>query len=90
MSASFEQDKLNEKYQFLQIDFAMAYSCKYQNEIQSALWSQRSVNLFTAAVYNTNGHETSFLIVTDSVLFFVQDLISNIKVDEGQELVIYS
>ena len=41
----------------------MAYSCEYQNENQSALWSRRSVNLFTVATYNAEGKEESFLIV---------------------------
>ena len=50
----------------LQVDFAMAYSCKYQNEIQSSLWQLRCVNLFTAATYNAEGKEESFLIVTNS------------------------
>ena len=50
----------------LQVDFAMAYTCKYQNEIQSYLWSHRSVNLFTAPTYNADGKEESFLIVTNS------------------------
>lgn len=34
-SASFEYDKSN--FRVLQVDFAMAYSCEYQNEVQSAL-----------------------------------------------------
>ena len=27
----------------------MAYSCEYQNEIQSALWTRTTINLFTLA-----------------------------------------
>ena len=49
----------------LQCDFAMAYSCEYQNEIQSALWSRASVNLFTA-VYHHDETAIPYLIVTDS------------------------
>ena len=61
---AFEMDK-NSAY-VIQIDFAMAYSCEYQNEIQSALWSRASVNLFTVAIFN-KGHCKSYLICTDSV-----------------------
>ena len=54
---NFEQDKKDSKCHLLQVDFAMAYSCEYQNEVQSALWSHQTVNLFTAATYDTNGKE---------------------------------
>ena len=40
-------ESLKEANRILQIDFAMAYSCEYQDEIQSALWSRASVTLFT-------------------------------------------
>ena len=50
-SHSFEQDKSNDNNRILQIDFAMAYSCDYQNEIQSALCSRETVQLFTAALF---------------------------------------
>ena len=43
----------------------MAYQCEYQNEIQSALWSRGSVNLFTAAsMYK--GHCQTYLFTTNS------------------------
>ena len=43
----------------------MAYQCEYQNEIQSALWSRGSVNLFTAAsMYK--GHCQTCLFTTNS------------------------
>ena len=64
--ATFENGKLDPNCMLLQADFAMAYSCEYQNEIQSALWWCRSVNLFTAATYNAKGKKESFLIVTNS------------------------
>ncbi|XP_048583778.1 uncharacterized protein LOC125563079 [Nematostella vectensis] len=48
-SDAFEM--LKESNWILQIDFAMAYSCEYQDEVQSALWSRASVTLFTAAVF---------------------------------------
>ena len=41
----------------------MAYSCKYQNEVQSAFFSRQTINLFTVASYDTKGKE-KFLIVT--------------------------
>jgi len=51
----FKDDKIDEEARILQIDFAMNYSCEYQNEVQSALWSRGSVMLFTAAVtYKTD------------------------------------
>ena len=48
------------------MDFAMAYSREDQDEIQSALWSRKSVNLFTAAIYSNEYPCKSFLLVTDS------------------------
>ena len=48
----------------LQVYFTVAYSYECQNEIQSDLWSQRYVNFFTAATYNAEEMEESFLIVT--------------------------
>ena len=39
------QDDINDpNARVLQIDFTMAYKCKYQNELQSALWTRGSVN----------------------------------------------
>jgi hypothetical protein len=43
----FQQIKNDQNCSMLQIDFAMSYTCEFQNEIQSALWSRQSVNLFT-------------------------------------------
>ena len=50
----------------LQIDFAMSYTCEYQDEIQGALWVRNNVNLFTAAFYHGDQPCKCFLIVTDS------------------------
>ena len=36
----------------------MAYVCEYQNEVQSALWSRNSVQLFTGAVFYNNDCKT--------------------------------
>ena len=47
-SALFQADLENLNVCALQIDFAMSYSCEYQNKIQSALWSRQSVMLLTA------------------------------------------
>lgn len=48
------------------MDFAMSYSCEYQNEVQSALWSRNSVNLFTMALFVKDEKCRSFIGVTDS------------------------
>ena len=59
MHSAFDKDKVCNS-QVFQVDFAMAYSCEYQDEIKSSLLSsRRKVNLFTAAVYNKNGEETN-------------------------------
>ena len=42
----------------------MAYTCKYQDKVQSVLWGQGSVNLFTAAVSH-NGITKTFLFCTN-------------------------
>lgn len=75
----------------------MAYSCEYQNEIQSALWSRSSVNLFTAALYSNLEPCKSFLVVTDSqdkgkdaVYTFMLKLASFIDFKEGDDFIIYT
>ncbi|XP_048581390.1 uncharacterized protein LOC125561309 [Nematostella vectensis] len=35
----------------IQVDFAENYSCKFQDEIQSAHWAQTNVTLFTVAIW---------------------------------------
>lgn len=79
----FESDKKKPKARVLQMDFAMAYECEYQNEVQSALWTRGSVNLLTAAC-TVDGQTQTFLICTDSkhkdkntVLVFVEPLYEN-------------
>jgi len=57
----FENEKSSPKCSVFQMDFAMAYSCEYQNEIQSALWSRQSVNLLTAALFAKEEPCRSFL-----------------------------
>ena len=48
----------------LQIDYAMAYQCQQQSEVQSALWTRGTINLFTCVVYHKDQTKT-FLICTD-------------------------
>ena len=43
----------------------MNYSCEYQVEVQSALWSRASVTLFTAAAINKNSCQC-FLVCSDT------------------------
>ena len=50
-AAEFQKDICDPNTRVDQIDYAMAYQCQQQNEMQSALWSRGSVNLFTCAVY---------------------------------------
>lgn len=61
----FKNDKKSENVRILQIDFAMSYSCEYQNEVQSALWSRESVTLFTAASFFESQCKT-FVICSDT------------------------
>ena len=64
---AYEADKKDEGLTVLHFDFAMAYSAEYQNEIQSALWSRASVNIFTALFYNGSEKPSPHIIVTDSI-----------------------
>ena len=61
----FESDKKRENVRVLQIDFAMNYSCEYQVEVQSALWSRASVTLFTAAAITKDSCQC-FLVCSDT------------------------
>ena len=95
---AFEKDKINPNSHVLQCDFAMAYSCEYQNEIQSGLWSRNGVNLFTAALYSNQGCCKFFLIVIDSqdkgkdsVYAFIMKLTGSlIDFKKGEDLIIYT
>ena len=97
MYATLEKDKLDPSCMLLQVDFTLSCSCEYQNEIQSALWSRRSVNLFMAGTDNADGKEESFLIVTNSpdkgknsVCTFMLKLIDEITFEDEKELIVYS
>ena len=75
----------------------MTHRCEYQNEIQSALWSLRSVNLFTAVTYNAKGKEEFFLIVTNSpdkgensVCTFMLKLVDGMIFKDERELIFFS
>ena len=94
---SFEKDKSLPSTHVLQCDFAMSYSCEYQDEVQSALWCRNSVTLFTAALYSKMAPCKSFLMVTnsqvkdkDTVYALLLKLVDSIDFKEGDNLVIYS
>ena len=61
----FEADKDKKNVRALQLDFAMMYEYMYQNEVQNALWSRGSVNLFTTASIS-KAQSKIYLIPTDS------------------------
>ena len=97
MHATFEKDKLDPNHMLLQVDFTMAYSYEDQNKIQDALWSRRSVNLFTGANYNAEGKEEPFLIVTNlsdkgknSVCTFMLKIVDEMTFKDEKELIVYS
>ena len=94
----FEKDKADPTKQTLQIDYAMAYQCMYQDEVSGALWSRESINLFTCALTHT-GPTTTMVICTDykskdkfSNGTFLEYLYDNItpKNDEVKEEIIWS
>ena len=43
----------------------MTYACDYEKEIQAALWSEKNVQLFTAALFFKNKC-TTFIICPDT------------------------
>ena len=49
-ASEFQRDKEDPLKRTLQIDYGKAYQCMYQDEVQGALWSRQSVNLFTYAL----------------------------------------
>ena len=51
-TAEFQAYINHPKKQVLQIDYAMAYQCKLQNETMRALWTRGSVNLYTCAMHH--------------------------------------
>jgi IS1 family transposase len=98
-SHAFETDKISSTTHVLQCDFAMAYSCEYQSEIQSALWSRNSINLFTAALYSQDQACQSFLVVSDcqtkgkdAVYTFLHRIISQFEqqLEHNDSLIIYT
>ena len=96
-STAFMEDKKRSDCHVLLCDFAMAYSCDYQNEVQSALWSWKCINLFTAALYSKSQVCQPFLISTDrqdrgknSVFTFINALTDYIQFEKGDMLIIYT
>ena len=96
-AAAYAEDKQNVNGHVLHVDFAMAYSCEYQNEIQGALWSRKSVNLFTAALYSRGQACKSFLVVTDfqekgkdAVFTFISKLLESIEIGPVDTFTIFS
>ena len=63
---AFHDDINDPNARVLQIDFAMAYQCEYQNEVQSPLWTRGTVNLFTCALYHHSTTKT-FVICTSYI-----------------------
>lgn len=60
----FNDDKQKANEWILQTDFAMSYTCEYQDEIQSALWARKSILIFTAALFN-QGKCFTFALCSD-------------------------
>ena len=94
---AYETDKKDDSLSVLHFDFAMAYSAEYQNEVQSALWSRASVNIFTALFYNGQEKPTPYIIVTDStkkdkdsIFTFVSRLLDTEKEKLKKDIAIYS
>lgn len=86
--SEFVQDKSIPGRRILQCDFAMAYECEFQNEVQSALWSRKSVTLFTVAVF-LNGECSTYLVCSDTqkkdkdvvsaILIKIYDILINVE-----------
>ena len=97
MQRSFEKDKADNTAYVIQIDYAMPYNAEWQDEIQAALWTRKSIQLMTAAIYDKTGNESSHIVVTDakekwkdSTYSFLHTLLAKIHVQEGDQLIIYS
>ena len=95
-SLQFQEDLQNPEAHVLQMDFSMSYSCEYQNEIQSVLWSHESVMSFTAAMTYKAECKT-FLIVSDSrdkgkdtVAAFIDFLYNHFDATDTMEDIIWS
>ena len=94
---AFTEDKKRSHCHVLQCSFTMAYNCDYQNEVQSALWFWKCINLFTAALYSKSQVCQPFLIITDSqdkgknsVFTFINALTNYIQFEKGDMLIIYT
>ena len=49
-AVEFQKDIADPRKHVVQLDYAMSYQCKWQDEVESALWNHCSVTLFTVAV----------------------------------------
>ena len=63
---AFHDDINDPNARVLEIDFAMVYQCEYQNEVQGALWTRGTVNLFPCALYHHSTAKT-FVISTSYI-----------------------
>lgn len=98
-SASFDEARKCVDGSVLQMDFAMAYSCEYQDESQTALWGRNNVNLFTMALFDNKDKCWSFIGITesdknkDTIYTFVSKICAFIKeknIGIGQKLAIFT
>ena len=79
----------------VQVDFAENYSCKHQDEIQSAHWNQQLITLFTVAVWTINEANDimceSHIIISDdfehektSVLVFMSTVLNTCQTEKSR------
>ena len=98
-AAAFNDDTANVGKRVLHMDFAMSYSCEYQNEVQSALWSRANVTLLTATI-TKNGQTRSLLICSDvkekdkntvfACILYIYDCIIKPSLNDVEEDVIWT
>ncbi|PFX27318.1 Sentrin-specific protease 1 [Stylophora pistillata] len=98
-SSYFEERKSNLQLgeAIVQVDFAENYSCKHQDEVQSAHWNQQQITLFTVAVWTINEAKDvtceSHVIVSDdlehektSVLVFMSTVLETLVKQKHPEV----
>ena len=95
-SSQFRTDSANWNVCVLQINFAMSYSCEYQDQVQSATWSRESVIFFNAEM-TYKSQSQIYLIVSDKrdkgkdiVVVFIDFLHENCCVHKCEEYIIWS
>lgn len=95
----FEERKSNlqQGEAVVQVDFAENYSCKNQDEIQSAHWHQEQITLFTVAVWTRNEDKDliceSHVIISDdlehektSVVVFISTVLDTLVKQKHPEV----